>query len=147
MRRIISTAAVALTAVFTLGACGGGGDPLSTSASSAPSTAASSGGSKVVVGSANFPENVLLASIYSQALQAKGVQVEEKFNIGSREVIYDQVKSGALTVLPEYNGGLLSFLDPKSTAASTDDVNTELKSKLATELEILDSSRPRTTTR
>ena len=140
MRRIISTAAVALTAVFTLGACGGGGDPLSTSASSAPSTAASSGGSKVVVGSANFPENVLLASIYSQALQAKGVQVEEKFNIGSREVIYDQVKSGALTVLPEYNGGLLSFLDPKSTAASTDDVNTELKSKLATELEILDSS-------
>ncbi|WP_214409486.1 ABC transporter substrate-binding protein [Sphaerisporangium fuscum] len=141
MRRIITTAAVALTAVFTLGACGGG-DPLSTtsSASAAPSASGSGGGAKVVVGSANFPENVLLASIYSQALQAKGVQVEEKFNIGSREVLYDQVKSGALTVLPEYNGGLLSFLDPKTTAASKDDVNGELKSKLPAELEILDSS-------
>jgi osmoprotectant transport system substrate-binding protein len=141
MRRIIGSAAVALTAVLTLGACGGGGDPLSeSSASAAPATSGSGGGAKAVVGSANFPENVLLASIYSQALQAKGVQVEEKFNIGSREVIYDQVKSGALTVLPEYNGGLLSFLDPKSTAASTEDVNTELKSKLAPELEILESS-------
>ncbi|MET8144952.1 ABC transporter substrate-binding protein [Sphaerisporangium sp. NPDC005288] len=142
MRRIITTAAVALTAVLSLGACGGG-DPLSdTGASAAPSStgSGSAAAAKVVVGSANFPENVLLASIYSQALQAKGVQVEEKFNIGSREVIYDQVKNGALTVLPEYNGGLLSFLDPKSTAASKDDVNTELKSKLASELEILDSS-------
>ncbi|MFC4535518.1 ABC transporter substrate-binding protein [Sphaerisporangium dianthi] len=142
MRRIIATAAVTLTAVLSLGACGGG-DPLSgdTGASTAPSTSGSAaGGAKVVVGSANFPENVLLASIYSQALAAKGVQVEEKFNIGSREVIYDQVKNGALTVLPEYNGGLLSFIDPKSTAASKDDVNTELKSKLAPEVEILDSS-------
>ncbi|GAA3839331.1 ABC transporter substrate-binding protein [Sphaerisporangium flaviroseum] len=141
MKRILSTAAVALTAVLTLGACGGGGDPLSdTGASAAPSASGSGGGSKVVIGSANFPENVLLASIYSQALKAKGVQVEEKFNIGSREVIYDQVKAGALTVLPEYNGGLLSFVDPKSTAASKEDVNTELKSKLPSELELLESS-------
>ncbi|MEV6985679.1 ABC transporter substrate-binding protein [Sphaerisporangium sp. NPDC051017] len=142
MRRIFATVAVTAAAVLTLGACGGGGDPLSTtSAGSAPSTSGSPAeAAKVVVGSANFPENVLLASIYSQALQAKGVQVEEKFNIGSREVIYDQIKSGALTILPEYNGGLLSFIDPKSTAASKDDVDAELKSKLPAELELLDSS-------
>ncbi|GGK71331.1 glycine/betaine ABC transporter substrate-binding protein [Sphaerisporangium melleum] len=141
MRRFIATAAVALTAVLTLGACGGG-DPLSEPTNAAPSASgsASSGGAKVVVGSANFPENVLLASIYSQALQAKGVQVEEKFNIGSREVLFDQIKSGGLTILPEYNGGLLSFLDQKSTAATKDEVNTELKSKLPAELEILDSA-------
>ncbi|GII61904.1 glycine/betaine ABC transporter substrate-binding protein [Sphaerisporangium krabiense] len=140
MRRIFATAAVTVAAVLTLGACGDGGDPLGTSASVAPTTSGSASAGKVVVGSANFPENVLLASIYSQALQAKGVQVEEKFNIGSREVIIDQIKSGALTVLPEYNGGLLGFIDPKSTAASKDDVNAELKSKLPAELEILDSS-------
>ncbi|GII79383.1 glycine/betaine ABC transporter substrate-binding protein [Sphaerisporangium rufum] len=141
MRRIFSTAAATVVAVFTLGACGGGGDPLNDSASVAPSASGSAGGAgKVVVGSANFPENVLLASIYSQALSAKGVQVEEKFNIGSREVLYDQIKSGALTVLPEYNGGLLSFLDPKSTAASKEEVDGELKSKLPAELELLDSA-------
>ncbi|MEO3808459.1 ABC transporter substrate-binding protein [Sphaerisporangium sp. B11E5] len=143
MRRIIGTAVVTLAAVLTLGACGGGGDPL-TGASPAPApsgpASGSAGSGKVVIGSANFPENVLLGSIYSQALQAKGVPVEEKFNIGSREVIFGQIVSGALTVLPEYNGGLLSFVDPNTTASSTDAVNGELKTKLPPEVEILDSS-------
>ncbi|GAA1267033.1 ABC transporter substrate-binding protein [Sphaerisporangium rubeum] len=144
MRRTIGAAMVTMAAVLTLGACGGGGDPL-TAASPAPAPASSgSGGSagsgKVVIGSANFPENVLLGSIYSQALQAKGVPVEEKFNIGSREVIFGQLVNGSLTVLPEYNGGLLSFIDPNSKAASTDEVNGELKTKLPSQVEILDSS-------
>ncbi|MFC6081527.1 ABC transporter substrate-binding protein [Sphaerisporangium aureirubrum] len=139
MRRTIGAAAVTLAAVLTLGACGGG-DPL-TNASPAPApTASGSGTGKVVIGSANFPENVLLASIYSQALQAKGVPVEEKFNIGSREVIFGQVVNGMLTVLPEYNGGLLSYLDPNSTGASKDEVNGELKVKMPPQVELLDSS-------
>lgn len=139
MRRIFGAAAVVTAAMLALSACGGGGNPL-TSASAAPSGSSAAAGGKVVVGSANFPENVLLGSIYAQALKAKGVDVEEKPNIGSREVLIGQIKSGGLTVLPEYNGALLAYLDPKSTAASTDQVNTELKSKLPAELEILDSS-------
>lgn len=128
---------IALAALLLTGAAAcsssGGGDPLAAK-SSAPAASGSSGaaasGKTVVVGSANFPENVLLASIYAQALKAKGVKVEEKFNIGSREVLYGQVQSGALTVLPEYNGALLGYLDAKSTATGKDAVNTELKAKL-----------------
>ncbi|MFE1317952.1 ABC transporter substrate-binding protein [Kitasatospora phosalacinea] len=122
----------------------GGSDPLAAkSPDPAPPASSSAGGGAgktVVVGSANFPENVLLASIYSQALQAKGVKVEEKFNIGSREVLYGQLQSGALTVLPEYNGALLGYLDAKSTATGKDAVNTELKAKLPAGLAILDSA-------
>jgi osmoprotectant transport system substrate-binding protein len=136
---MIGTMAVGLTAVLALSACGGGSDnPLTQPTTSA--SASQGGGTKVVVGSFNFPESVLLGSIYAQALTAKGVQVEEKPNIGSREVVYDQVKSGGLTVLPEYNGALLAFIDPKTTATSKDDVNAGLKSKLPAELEILDSA-------
>ncbi|NAS24640.1 glycine/betaine ABC transporter substrate-binding protein [Herbidospora sp. NEAU-GS84] len=129
----------ALAAVFALSACGGGGgDPL---AQATPSAPAASGGSAaastVVVGSFNFPESVLLGSIYAQALQAKGVTVEEKPNIGSREVVFDQIKSGGLTVLPEYVGSLLAFVDPAATAKSTDDVVAGLKAKLPPEVEIL----------
>ncbi|MFF0248476.1 ABC transporter substrate-binding protein [Streptosporangium sandarakinum] len=143
MKRLFGTAAVILSAALTLTACGGG-DPL-TSASASPATTGSgsgsgSGGGKAVVGSFDFPESVLLASIYAQALEAKGVAVEEKPNIGSREIVYDQVKSGGLTVLPEYNGALLAFIDPKTTAASKDEVNDELKAKLPAEVEILDSA-------
>ncbi|WP_083646561.1 ABC transporter substrate-binding protein [Kitasatospora sp. CB01950] len=136
--RPVRTAVAAAVLMLGAAACSssGGGDPLA-----AKSPAAQGGSGKtVVVGSANFPENVLLASIYSQALQAKGVKVEEKFNIGSREVLYGQLQSGALTVLPEYNGALLGYLDAKSTATGKDAVNTELTAKLPAALGILDSA-------
>ncbi|MEO3800860.1 ABC transporter substrate-binding protein [Nonomuraea sp. B1E8] len=141
MRRMFGTAAVLVSAVLTLAACGGGGstgNPLDTT-SAAPSGSASGGG-KAVIGSFDFDESVLLASIYAQALEAKGVQVEEKPRIGSREAVYDQVKSGGLTIVPEYNGNLLAFIDQATTAATTDEVNTALKEKLPAELEVLDSS-------
>ncbi|MGP3917502.1 ABC transporter substrate-binding protein [Nonomuraea sp. 10N515B] len=145
MRRKYGIAGVLISAMLALAACGGGGstgtggNPLDTS-SAAPSGSASGGGGKAIIGSADFDENVLLASIYAQALQAKGVQVEEKPRIGSREVLYDQVKSGGLTIVPEYNGNLLAFIDQQTTAATTDEVNAGLKEKLPAELEVLDSS-------
>ncbi|MFF0409030.1 ABC transporter substrate-binding protein [Kitasatospora sp. NPDC004745] len=136
-------------AALALGAtaCGSsGGDPLGGGSGATASGSGSTGGSgsgsgsTVVVGSANFPENVLLGSIYSQALKAKGVKVEEKFNIGSREVLYGQLQSGNLTVLPEYNGALLSYLDAKATAVTKEDVNAALTKALPGALAILDSS-------
>ncbi|GGQ85698.1 ABC transporter substrate-binding protein [Kitasatospora griseola] len=136
--RPVRTAVAVAVLMLGAAACSssGGGDPLA-----AKSPAAQGGSGKtVVVGSANFPENVLLASIYSQALQAKGVKVEEKFNIGSREVLYGQLQSGALTVLPEYNGALLGYLDAKSTATGKDAVNTELAATLPAGLGILNSA-------
>ncbi|MEV6866964.1 ABC transporter substrate-binding protein [Streptosporangium subroseum] len=138
MKRLFSTAAVILSAALTLTACGGG-DPLtSASASPAASGSAPAAGGKVVVGSANFPENVLLAEIYAQALEAKGVQVEKKLNIGSREVLVDQVKGGGLTVLPEYIGSLLAFIDKTTTVKSKEEIVAGLKEKLPAELEVLE---------
>ncbi|MEV6206375.1 ABC transporter substrate-binding protein [Kitasatospora sp. NPDC051914] len=132
--RLVRTLAAAALVLGAAACSSSGGDPLA-----ADGGASKPAGSKtVVVGSANFPENVLLASIYSQALKAKGVKVEEKFNIGSREVLYGQLKSGSLTVLPEYNGALLGYLDPKSTAAGTEAVDAELQQKLPAELALLD---------
>ncbi|MEZ0074389.1 ABC transporter substrate-binding protein [Planotetraspora sp. GP83] len=138
MRRILSAAAVALTAALALSACGGGSDPLTTATTSAAPATSGGMAAKVVVGSFNFPESVLLASIYAQALQAKGVTVEEKPNIGSREVVYDQVKSGGLTILPEYIGSLNAFVDKSTTAKTKDEILANLKAKLPPELEVLD---------
>ncbi|MFD8702059.1 ABC transporter substrate-binding protein [Kitasatospora sp. NPDC059648] len=116
-----------------------GGGPNATASGAGAADGSGTGGT-VVVGSANFPENVLLGSIYSQALKAKGVKVDEKFNIGSREVLYGQLQSGNLTVLPEYNGALLAYLDAKNTAVTTQDVNAALTKALPSSLAILDSS-------
>jgi osmoprotectant transport system substrate-binding protein len=123
-RSILS--ALAAASVLALTACGGGGsDPLSGGGNTGGSE-----GSQVIVGSADFTESQLIASIYSQALQAAGVQTKEQFNIGSREVYIQALKDGSIDLVPEYTGALLSYLDPKSTAATPDAVSGELAKKL-----------------
>jgi osmoprotectant transport system substrate-binding protein len=129
-RGVIASLAVALS----LTACGGGGgdDPLAGD---------TGGGGTVTVGSANFAESSLLAEIYAQALEAKGTKVTRKFDIGAREVYYDQVVKGGLSVVPEYNGALLATsVDKNSKATTTDQINAELKAKLPRQVEILNSS-------
>src|SRR5215472_11609967 len=130
------TMAIGLAAVagLALSACGSSGK------SSNPLSASASKGS-VVVGSANFPEDELLAEIYAQDLQAHGIKVTRKFNIGAREVYYPEIKKGAVTIIPEYNGALLTTsVDPNSTAATTAQVDAALNAKLPSTLEILTPS-------
>ncbi len=135
--------AVAALACLTAAACSSSSSSSSSSASSSsssnPLTPTATG--TVVVGSANFPENELLAQIYVDALQGKGIKVTSKFNIGAREVYYPEIEKGAITIIPEYNGALLTTsVDPSSTAASTAAVNAELNAKLPSTLEILNSA-------
>ena len=135
----VGVAAVACLAV-SVAACSSSGSSTASSSSSANPLAPKATGA-VVVGSANFPEDELLAQIYVDALQGKGVKVTPKFNIGAREVYYPEIEKGAVTIIPEYNGALLTTsVDPTSTAASTEEVNAALKAKLPSSLEILNSS-------
>nr|WP_107907708.1 ABC transporter substrate-binding protein [Streptomyces chartreusis] len=97
-------------------------------------------GDTVVVGSNNFAESILLADIYGEALKAKGIKVTYKPNIGSRETTYGLLKNGSITVLPEYNGSLLAYLDPKAEQTSADGVNAAVKGKLDAKLTLLESS-------
>ncbi|WP_199678780.1 ABC transporter substrate-binding protein [Salinisphaera sp. LB1] len=71
---------------------------------------ASAASKPVVVGSTNFTEQLVLANIYTDVLEARGVTVKKRLNLGSREVVFPALKSGELDVLPEYSGALLGFL-------------------------------------
>jgi osmoprotectant transport system substrate-binding protein len=134
-----AAAGVAALACLTAAACSSSGSSGKSSSSSNPLAPSSTG--SVVVGSANFPESELLAQIYVDALQGKGIKVTPKFNIGAREVYYPQVVKGAITIIPDYNGALLTTsVDTKSTATSTADVNAALKAKLPSSVEILNSA-------
>jgi osmoprotectant transport system substrate-binding protein len=136
-RYTLGGVAAIVAASLALAACGGSGNK----GNSNPLTGGGGSKGSVVVGSANFPEDELIAEIYVLALQHKGVKVTSKFNIGSREVYYPEIKKGAISILPEYNGALLlTSVDTKSTATSTSDVNSDLQSKLPSTLEILNSA-------
>jgi osmoprotectant transport system substrate-binding protein len=126
---------------LALSACGGS-DALEPSAgsSSAPAGTTAAAADSITVGSANFPENVLLAEIYAGALEAKGVKVTKKLSIGAREVYLKALEDGSIDLLPEYNGYLLGYYDPKATASGPDEVLAALKTKLPATLEVLDQS-------
>jgi osmoprotectant transport system substrate-binding protein len=130
-------AALTAVAVVAVSACSSGSSSSSSPGGSNPLAPTTAKGS-VVVGSANFPEDELLAEIYIQALQAKGIKVTPKLNIGAREVYYPQIAKGTISIIPEYNGALLSTsVDPSSTAATTAEVDAALTAKLPSTLEIL----------
>jgi osmoprotectant transport system substrate-binding protein len=134
-------AGVAIGAALALAACGSSGGSKPSSGGSSNPLAAGPAKGTVVIGSANFPENEVLAEIYSLALQAKGIKVTDKFNIGAREVYYPQISKGAITIIPEYNGALLTTsVNTKSTAVTTADVDAALASGLPSSLEVLTPS-------
>jgi osmoprotectant transport system substrate-binding protein len=107
-------AAVAAFVLFV--ACTGGGGHAAPAVS--PGT--------VVVGSFDFPESVVLADIYGQALQAKGIPVHLELGLGPRELVDPALMRGLVQLVPEYQGSALDFLtratgaagDPEATHAA-----------------------------
>jgi osmoprotectant transport system substrate-binding protein len=146
MKRIYAASA-AMAAAALLAACGSsgssassGGPSSSAGGSSAPasSSGASGGGGalpstpgSVTIGSAAFPESALLADIYGDAMQAKGVKVTKKLNIGERGVYIAALKDGSIGAVPEYTGSILAYLDNSATAKSPTDVYSALQQKAA----------------
>ncbi|MQA81117.1 MAG: glycine/betaine ABC transporter substrate-binding protein [Streptosporangiales bacterium] len=138
MRRKLISLAVAAAAMLALAGCGGGGggDPLEGGGGSEESES-------IVIGSANFPENSLLGEIYAQALEAKDVKVERKFNIGTREAYIPALKDGSIDLLPEYTGNLLSYLKEGKSPGNNldaDKVYTDTKAALPDGVVLLDKS-------
>jgi len=104
-KRLLSTLALVSMAGLALSGCGG--DPL---AEEGGGGGASVAADTISIGSANFPENELLAEMYAQILEAEGVEVERNFNIGARDLYLAALEDGSIDLLPEYNGALYSSL-------------------------------------
>ena len=120
MRRIrLGSAAAAVCLALLVAACGGGDDALE--GGNQPSDSSS-----VIVGSTNFPEQLILAQMYAAVLEKAGVNVTTRLNLGNREVVFPALEKGEIQLLPEYNGSVLSFLDPKATATTSEEVNSAL---------------------
>jgi len=61
------------------------------------------GEARVAVGSKDFTESVLLAEIVAQMLEARGVSVERRLEMGGN-LPHDALVSGTLDLYPEYTG-------------------------------------------
>lgn len=71
----------------------------------------------VVVASKSFAESYILAEMFSQLLEDRGLRVERRLGLGSTQVLFGALRQGAVDVYPEYTGtGLVAILgeDPPS---------------------------------
>jgi osmoprotectant transport system substrate-binding protein len=66
-------------------------------------------GTVITVGSFDFPESVLLAQIYGQALAADKFPVRILPDLGPREVVDPALMDGLIQLVPEYAGSALEF--------------------------------------
>lgn len=85
----------------------------------------------VTIASFNFPESVLLAEIYAQALEAADVRVKRETALGTRELVMPALVQGLVELVPEYAGSaLLFFAGPGSASADHDANHQALASRL-----------------
>jgi len=135
-RSRIALAVTAAAAMIGVAACGSGSsDPLA-----AGSSPVQAGSRTIVVGSANFPESALLAEIYAGALSARGVTVQKKLNIGSRETYIPALKDGSIDLIPEYTGVLDQYFNKSAKATDSNAVYAELKAAVPATMTILNKS-------
>ncbi len=107
MRTIIrsrAAGAALLVLALVVTACGSGGDAIEGE------------GETVVVSSFNFNESTIVAEIYAQVLEDRGVPVERKLNLGNREIVKPALESGEISLVPEYLGTLTFFYEGTPTA-------------------------------
>jgi osmoprotectant transport system substrate-binding protein len=90
----------------------------------------------VVIGSAPFSENVIVANIYAGALQNRGYQIVVRKGLGQREIYMPALEKGGkdngIDLVPEYVGTLLEYVNKNAGEASgnLDQSVTKLRSRL-----------------
>jgi osmoprotectant transport system substrate-binding protein len=62
---------------------------------------------QVRVGSKNFTEQFVLAELYAQALEANGIKVERKINLGGTLIAHKALEEKQIDFYPEYTGTML----------------------------------------
>lgn len=86
MKRFLALGLLALCLMVSIVACQGGSD-------------------RVVIGSKNFTEQIILGEILAQQIERKtNIKVDRKFNLGGTFVCLTGIQKGELDIYPEYTG-------------------------------------------
>jgi osmoprotectant transport system substrate-binding protein len=127
LRAVLIAACTGLA--VTLSACTSSGGHVPSAAGKPASRPAA----VITVGSFDFPESVLLAGIYGQALAAASFPVQILPDLGPRELVDPALMNGLVQLVPEYAGSALQFISLGRLSATSDAAaaNSELAGSVA----------------
>jgi osmoprotectant transport system substrate-binding protein len=134
--RLRALFAVLATVVLAGGvaACGGDDETTTTAAAGLIEKNPDNSGVQITVGSKNFTEDIVLAEIYAQGLEAAGYDVKKQLNIGSETVTLKALQAGEISGYPEFTSTALgSFFNvqpqdiPTEPAQAYEDAKAELE--------------------
>lgn len=134
-RRTLLGGLLAAASVPTLAACSSGITSLENEGGDLSGNGTSKDG--VTIGTANFTENQILGYLYAAVLGAAGVKTRVRPNLGTREILIPALRGGDIDLLPEYQGALLHYLDPKAEATEEGEMQNALAIALPRGLQVL----------
>jgi osmoprotectant transport system permease protein len=112
---VLAAVLALMSALSLLGALAPPGDAQAQAARAAPARGAAPA---VRVASKPFGESYLLAEMFAQLLESRGLAVERRPGLGGTEIAFGALRAGAIDVYPEYTGtGLLAVLHDTLTPA------------------------------
>ncbi|MFG2025040.1 ABC transporter substrate-binding protein [Streptomyces sp. NPDC048825] len=134
-RTLLGALAGAAVSVPVLSACSSGITSLDGEGGAGGGGGSSKSG--ITIGTANFTENQVLGYLYAAVLDAAGVETTVRPNLGTREILIPAIKGGDIDLLPEYQGALLHYVDPKSQATEEGEMQNALAMALPAGLQVL----------
>jgi len=90
---------------------------------------------RIVVGSKDFTESVILAEILAQMLEKQGVEVVRQFELGGN-LAHEGLLSGEVDVYPEYTGTAYTAILKKAPKTDPQAVYDETKAEYATKFNL-----------
>jgi osmoprotectant transport system substrate-binding protein len=86
----------------------------------------------VRVGSKNFTEQFVLGELYAQALEAAGIKVEKKLNLGGTLIAHKALEEKQIDLYPEYTGTMLLAVLKAESMTDAKAVYDKVKAEYAT---------------
>lgn len=87
---------------------------------------------RLVVGSKNFTEQIVLAELLAQQIEARtGIPVERKVNLGGTLVCHQALRAGQIDLYPEYTGTALTAVLGEKTGGDSATVYARVRSAYA----------------
>ena len=103
--------------------------------SSVHKTFASAGEKKIVIGSSNFTEALILGYMYKDLVESNtDIKVEQRFNLNGASVCFDALDTGNIDMFVEYTGTILSnMLHRPIDSKIPDEIYAEVKEFMESE--------------